>query len=90
VLSLTNRKESERNQWGLWAQQLHRWKLSGFVASLLESAGAFAPMAAQSIYVGQPLLETWVSRPGLKALAELLEDSNEIKAFATYLREESL
>ena len=46
-------------------------------------------MAAQSLYVGQPLLETWVSKPGFKALAEMLEDSDEINAFATYLREES-
>ena len=89
MLSLTNQRESERNQWGVWAQQLYRWKLSGFVASLLESAGAFAPLAAQGLYVGQPLLETWVSKPGFKALAEMLEDPDEIKAFATYLREES-
>jgi hypothetical protein len=65
-------------------QKLRRLGLSGIVAALLESSGAFAMLAAQSLYVSQPLLDAWFSPQGI---ANMLEDPKETEEFITALRE---
>jgi hypothetical protein len=75
-------------EWARWAARLHRWGLRGFAATLLESGGAFATLAAQSLYISQPMLDTWLSPRGLRSLAQTLEDPQQTAAFATFLRAE--
>jgi hypothetical protein len=75
-----------RAEWARWAALLHRWGLRGFAATLLESGGAFSTLAAQSLYISQPLLDTWLPRRGLHSLAQTLEDPQQSAAFAAYLR----
>jgi hypothetical protein len=68
------------------AAHLQRWGLSPLAAALLESAGPFGPLAAQSLYVAEPLLSPWMSKNSLHALAGVLEDSAQRTAFARTLR----
>ena len=89
--SLTNIETSavlnnEEQQRRTWARNLQRWGLSGLASALLESGGAFATLAAQSLYVGQPLLEPWMPA---RSLATLLEDPQQTQAFVELLREGS-
>jgi hypothetical protein len=76
------------SSWPGWADFLHRYGLENLVAWVLESAGPLTVLGAQALYFGGPLL-----RPALKdlqrdALADLLEDRNELLAFVAFLREE--
>jgi hypothetical protein len=95
VLPLTNEKGIDSGgdkhpiEWADWARQLHRLKMATFVAALLESGSAFATLAAQSLYVSQPMLEAWLPAKRMRALAGMLEDPNESSAFARMLREET-
>jgi hypothetical protein len=75
-------------EWETWARQLKRWGFSGFAATLLESGGAFATLAAQGIYISKPLANTWISDSGLNSLANLLENPDQGNAFANLLREQ--
>jgi hypothetical protein len=55
--------------------------------SLLEAAGSITVIAAQVVYVTQPLLTPSISKDSLDALACMLEDKEETQAFLTVLRE---
>ena len=76
-----------RHIWRRWAEYLHRWGMQDVAASLLEAAGSITIIAAQVVYVTQPLLTPTVSKDSLHALASLLEDKEETQAFLTVLRE---
>jgi hypothetical protein len=95
VLSGTNQNEittpdkKVSTEWETWARQLNRLGLSAFAATLLESGGAFATLAAQSIYISKPLANTWISDSTLRCLANLLEDPGQSIAFASLLREQA-
>ncbi len=79
--------DENRQMWQVWAQNLHRWGVHDFVATLLEAAGPLTILGAQAIYLGQPFVESLIARNQLKALAGLLEDTNQTKAFIDFLRE---
>lgn len=89
MLSLSSKATfpTEQTEWERWAQQLKRWGLSSFVASLLEAGGAFATLAAQSLYVSQPLLESWPGAKTVRSLAKMLEAPDQSAAFAELLRQ---
>jgi hypothetical protein len=93
VLPGTNQNEINAQkipaEWETWARQLKRWGLSRFAATLLESGGAFATLAAQSVYISKPLANTWISDSRLSSLANLLEDPEQGNAFANLLREQA-
>jgi hypothetical protein len=76
--------EENRSFWPKWAHFLQRWGLNGPAAALLEAAGPLTVIAAQLLYFGQPFV------PGQQslALAEMLENRQEGRAFAAFLREE--
>jgi len=76
-----------RSFWAGWARILQRWGLSGLAAEALESFGPLRVLAAQVLYFGQPLVNPDGSENHLMALAELLENSDESRSFADYLRE---
>jgi hypothetical protein len=54
----------------------------------LEAAGPLTLLGAQVLYAGSPLLRPAFSGSQVGALARLLEDDAEARAFAAFLREE--
>jgi|SRR3990172_13046022 len=81
---ITNYDEAEGIK--TWARRLNNWGLASLASEFLESSGAFATLAAQSLYVCQPLLEPLLP---VRALAKLLEDPERTKAFIKILRKEA-
>jgi len=75
-----------RAYWPAWAERLQHWKLSAFAAWLLEAGGPFTLLSSQALYFTQPFL----GGDQVKALAQVLEDDDEVLALATYLRKETL
>ena len=73
--------------WHIWAHNLHRWGVAEWVATLLEAAGPFTLLAAQLVYLVQPLASNTVAESHFQALIEMLEDKTNTQSFATYLRE---
>ena len=80
--------DTNHHIWRVWTNNLHRWGLQNLVASFLEAAGPLALIGAQFVYVGQPILDTFVPAGHLQALAGVLEDDNQRQAFVACLREE--
>jgi hypothetical protein len=70
--------------WSQWAESLRRLKLDGFVVWLLEAGAPFTILGAQAVYMSQPFL----GGKQLGVLAHMLEEEEESRAFATYLRGE--
>lgn len=75
--------QTPRTHWSNWANQLHRLKLDAFVAWLLEAGAPVTLLGAQALFVARPFLGTQS-----EALAHLLEEEDDVRAFAAYLREE--
>jgi hypothetical protein len=73
--------------WQDWAHNLHRWGLAEWAASILDAAGPLTLIAAQLVYMAQPLVNKALPEEHLQALTELLEDANQAHSFTTYLRE---
>ena len=76
--------ETPRPQWRDWANQLHRLNLNSFAAWLLEAGAPVALLGAQALFVAAPFLGS-----GSVAVARMLEDEREVRAFASFLREEA-
>jgi hypothetical protein len=77
----------ERSFWLRWAQFLHHWGLTEFVATLLEAMGPLNILFAQFVFIGQPFLGKIGSPNQWEALASLLENQEESQTFAAFLRE---
>lgn len=77
--------DSTQAHWPAWMASLRRQKMDGLVIWLLESAEPLRIIAAQILYVGQPLAS---SQAGLQmnAIARLLEHADEARTFAAYLK----
>lgn len=71
----------------MWARILHGWGVKDLVVSFLEAAGPLTIVGAQVVYFGQPLLTIAMPEDHVEALARLLEDKKQTRAFLTYLRE---
>lgn len=76
--------KTPRRYWTRWAEALRRYQLQEFAAALLEAASPLALLGAQALYFGQGLIpgDQW------SALAQTLEDEDEARAFASFLRAE--
>jgi hypothetical protein len=72
--------------WISWSRVLHRWGISEGVASVLEGAGSLSMLAAQILYLSQPLLSGVISAHSLQAFAQMLENPAEEHAFVSFLR----
>lgn len=79
--------EAEKQIWQGWIEALHRRRLGSVVALLLEAGGPLNVVAAQMVYLGQPLVGSSRSHGQLQALAHLLEDADQTQSFVTDLRE---
>jgi hypothetical protein len=80
---------SDMEIWRDWSQALQRWGVKDLAVVFLEAFRPLALLGAQMLYIGQPLLKNDISSGHLDALAQMLEDSTETKAFINYLREGS-
>ena len=76
---------SSRTYWSAWMNSLHRLRLEGFAAWLLEAGGPFNVLGAQLLYIGQPFFSTSTS-DNIHALANLLEQEDEYRAFIALLK----
>ncbi len=79
--------DADHHIWRVWADKLHIWGVDDLTAALLEALGPLTILGAQVIYLGQPLLSWSASTGHLDALAHMLEDTRETRAFVDYLRE---
>jgi hypothetical protein len=80
-------KVAERSFWESWAGTIQRWGLRESAAALLEAAGPLSLIAAQLMYFSQPLVRSSARADQWNALANLLEEPEERRSFAAYLRE---
>jgi hypothetical protein len=76
-----------RADWSHWAESLRRYKLDGLASWLLEAGAPLTVLGAQALYMSQPFLDgkqasSWSS------IAHMLEEDEEVQAFARYLRRE--
>jgi hypothetical protein len=70
--------------WTEWAKILSRFHLKSLVGWLLEAGAPLAPVGAQLLYFGQP----FIGHDKVEKMAALLEDQEETRAFAAFLRKE--
>ena len=77
----------ERSFWLKWAQFLQHWGLAEITAALLEAMGPLNIIFAQLVFIGQPFLGKPGSPNQWEALASLLENREESRGFAAFLRE---
>ena len=75
--------------WKTWAARLHQWGLGEVTASILEATAPLNLVAAQLVYIGQPVLRGVLRTENLNALAIMLEDPRETHTFVSHLRENS-
>jgi hypothetical protein len=76
---------SLRAHWPEWTEALRRRGLDGFAAWLLEAGGPINLIGAQLLYIGQPFLTPGATE-SIHALANLLEEEDEARAFAALLK----
>lgn len=67
-------------------QKIQQLGLGSLAAAVLETHAAFALLAAQGLYLAEPLLASWWPRPSLQALARQLEDPQQRHSLARALR----
>ena len=77
--------DSPRTYWPKWTESLRRLGLDGFAAWILEAGGPFNILGAQLLYMGEPFAPPQGS-DGIRALAHLLEQEDEARAFAESLK----
>jgi hypothetical protein len=74
--------QTPRPYWSDWATQLHRLKLDAIAAWLLEAGAPVTLLGAQALFVVRPFLGS-----KSETLARFLEEEDDVRAFAAYLRE---
>ena len=77
----------DRSFWNKWAQSLQRFHLRDFSLAVLDGAGPVKLLLAQFMLAGIPFMPSG-TRSQWQAAAEMLEDAEESRTFADYLREE--
>jgi len=85
----TDSAPEQHMHWSEWADFLRHRGLENLAAWLLEAAGPLTALGAQALYFGLPFLRPAVPGNQVEALAHLLEDGDEARQFAAFLREES-
>jgi hypothetical protein len=80
----------ERSFWNRWAQILQHWGLIEPAIALLDASGPLHLLLAQLVYLGQPFAGGNARNQQWLALAAMLEDRQESRSFAAFLREGDL
>ncbi len=78
--------KSSRAYWQRWAETLRRYHLHDITAALLEASAPLAVIGAQALHAGRGLFDN----EQLTALAYMLEDEEEARAFASLLASERI
>jgi len=76
-----------RSSWPVWADFLRQRGLIGIAAWILEAAGPLTILGAQALHFGEPFLRPALPGRQIQELAKVLEESDEGRAFISYLRE---
>lgn len=74
---------SDQQIWQSWANSLRRWGMAESAALLLDLLLPVSILAAQLIYLSQPFF----SNQSARAAGHLLENPDQIRAFAGLLKE---
>lgn len=69
------------DEWPYWAAFLKRYHLDQLTAWVLEAGGPIPLLGAQALYFGRSFL----GHRQADRLARVLENENEVRAFAAYL-----
>lgn len=77
--------ELSRAYWPAWLESLRKHGLAELAAWVLEASGPLSILGAQALYISQPLLPESTGQ-GIRALASLLEEEDEVRAFAALLK----
>jgi hypothetical protein len=77
--------DTPRAYWPVWMDSLRKMGLTDLVIWFLEAAGPLNVVGAQIIYLGQPFIPA-SSNQSVRALAHLLEQEDEARAFAAQLK----
>lgn len=83
LLSVSPSTPASRPFWPGWMDSLRRMGVDQAAALVLDAAGPLSVLLAQMVYLGQPFVGSQASM-----LGRLLEDQNEARAFAAFLRGE--
>ncbi|MEK6222765.1 MAG: hypothetical protein N2D54_11020 [Chloroflexota bacterium] len=81
--------QETRMLWKKWSATLKAWQGLEFTADLLEIGGSFSIIAAQLVYIGQPILSSLLPNHELLSIANILEEPTLRKDFINFLREEN-
>ena len=73
--------------WQGWIDRLRQWGLEEFAATLLEATEPLNLIAAQFVYIGQPVLKGLIPAENITAFATMLENPKETSTFIARLRE---
>jgi len=77
--------QTSRAYWPAWAERLRHWNLTGFAAWVLAAGGPYTLLGSQALHFARPFF----GGEQIEALAHVLEEDDEVQAFANYLREET-
>jgi|YNPNPStandDraft_1061719.scaffolds.fasta_scaffold03875_2 hypothetical protein len=76
-----------RSLWPRWANSLHQRGAGELVAWLLDAFGPALVIGAQILHAGSPFIQALIPQKYIEPVANLLEDPDEARAFAAFLRE---
>lgn len=82
-----SRLSSDLLNYPAWVNALEKWGLHRFAAVFLEASAPLNFVAAQAIYVGEPLLKGLLPGKQLRSIASMLEDSQATGEFIRQLRQ---
>jgi hypothetical protein len=83
---LMDKKIPAKSSWKDWDQFLQQWGFKETAAIMIDSAGPMNIFLAQILHFGNPFLRLiWPDR-NWEPLAEILEDRQQSRDFAAYLR----
>jgi hypothetical protein len=72
--------------WQDWVAFLNKRGLGGLVASLLDAASPLALPGAQLIFIGEPVLSSFMAGAKIDAVTDLLEDNTAYQGFIAALK----
>jgi len=72
--------------WQDWVESIRSHNLQTFVAVILEAGGPLNTLAAQLVYISQPVMNGFIKDSRISALADLLEEKEHTQDFIQALR----
>jgi len=78
---------NNRQIWQVWHETLQQWGLDDLTALILDALGPLNLLGAQVVYLSQPFLGKVLPEGHWDALANVLENPTQTKAFCNFLRQ---